>query len=111
MKFIADGLPESDKVALHVLFHQLKGQNSNSISVNDLETALVDQGETKIRKVDILQLFRDIDITDSDQITYLDFVAANMRVMSISLIHLEFIVVLSWVNWLPKRTSRVSSNS
>lgn len=94
-----------------MLFHQLKGQDSNSISVNDLETALVNQGETKIRKVDLLQLFHDIDIIGSDQITYLDFVAANMRVLGIFLIHLKFIVVLSWVSWRLKRTSRVFSIS
>lgn len=80
LKLIAAALPASEKVALSALFCQLKGADSEAISASQLEAAFVRRGGSRIRKLDIFQLIHDINSPGTNQICYLDFIAANMRV-------------------------------
>eukprot|EP00210_Caulerpa_lentillifera_P007307 g6984.t1 len=79
LKLIASSLPKSEKVAISVLFHQLASPDSKTISASQMYDALVSRGGPEIRRIDIVQLFYNIDESGSGEISYQDFVAANMR--------------------------------
>lgn len=107
LRQIAASLPESDTVALRALYQQLKCDECPSLSVSELDSAMLNKGQN-IKKLEILQLVRDISVDGREEISFLDFMAANMRVRHPNKAKI-FTVVCSWVNWHHKRTLSMHS--
>lgn len=84
LRLIAQSLPESDTAALKILFQQLKSESRPVLTPNELELAMLNKGQ-KLRKLDTVELFRNISVNGQEEIGFLDFAAANMRVRFLAL--------------------------